>query len=111
MFKHTLAAALISLIPTVAAAQNFRPMLMLADCAPSAAIEQFIYQDFGETPFTGGEGIMQRDDALFAGGVWKIYTSPDWSTFTIVIEFPADDVMCLVGMGEDLNTFIDGSQL
>ena len=109
MFKYLLAAAIISLVPTVASAQDFVPMMIMADCANSRTVKQFIYQDLQEIPFSGGWGIMQRDDAQFAEGVWKVYTRPDWGTFTIVIEFPDDGVMCLVGMGNDLNTFSDGT--
>ena len=109
MFKTTLAAAIFSIMPVLAQAQETMFMAIMSDCAITRSVKQFIYQELQEIPFSGGWGILQRGDGEFAEGIWKIYTSPDWTTFTIAIEFPDDGVMCLVGMGNDLEPFEDRS--
>lgn len=83
-----------------------QPMLLMTDCAPHGYVKDYIYGELKEIPFSGGWGIMQRDDGQFAQGMWKIYASPDWGSFTVAIEF-ADGVMCLVGMGSDIAPFED----
>lgn len=109
MFKHTLAALAVAVTPTLSAAQESLPMYVMADCSTSRSVKEFIYGTLEEIPFSGGWGIFQRADGEFAEGLWKIYASPDWGTFTIAVEFPNDAVMCLVGLGDDLQPFEDRS--
>lgn len=109
MFKHTLAALTVAVAPTLAAAQESLPMYMMADCSTSRSVKQFIYTELQEIPFSGGWGIFLRADGEFAEGFWKIYTSPDWGTFTMAVEFPDDAVMCLVAQGNNLQPFEDRS--
>ena len=95
------------LIPFTARAQPAMPagMLMMTDCDYTEILKSFVYDEERQIPFVGGVGIMQRHDGEFAEGVWKVYVDPDQDTYSIVREFPADGVMCLVGMGEDLAPF------
>ena len=97
------------LIPFTVWAQTNMPasMLMTADCDYTEVLKSFVYDEERQIPFMGGTGIMQLDNLAFAEGVWKIYVDPDQDTYSIVIEFPGDGVMCLVGMGEGLAPFED----
>jgi len=103
----TLAVLLFATAPVVA--QQTAPMTIVADCSSSRSIKQFIYESMQEVPFSGGWGIFQTSSGDFVEGIWKIYSSPDWATFTIAVEFPNDAVMCLVGMGDNLEPFQDRS--
>lgn len=107
MNVKNIALALALFTATPAAAQETMPMYIAADCSDSRSVKQFVYGTLEEIPFSGGWGIFQRADGEFAEGLWKIYTSPDWGTFTIAVEFPNDAVMCLVGMGHSLEPFED----
>ena len=110
MIKTASLALAVTLTCTAASAQTEDTgrvsMVMLTDCATAEYVKQYIYRDLREVPFSGGWGIMQRDDGRFAEGMWKIYASPDWGSFTVAIEF-ADGMMCLVGMGSDIAPFED----
>lgn len=109
MFKSLVLAASLTVLPFATLAQETMPMAIMADCADTRSVKQFIYGQLEEIPFSGGWGIFQRHDFEFAEGHWKIYTSPDWGTFTIAVEFPDDAVMCLVGLGDKLEPFQDRS--
>lgn len=97
------------LIPLTAWAQTNMPasMLITADCDYTEVLKSFVYDEERQIPFMGGAGIMQLDNLAFAEGVWKVYVDPDQDTYSIVIEFPGDGVMCLVGMGSGLAPFED----
>lgn len=97
------------LIPFTVSAQSNMPagMLIMADCDYIEILKSFVYDEERQIPFVGGTGIMQLDNLAFAEGVWKVYVDPDQDTYSIVIEFPEDGVMCLVGMGKGLAPFED----
>lgn len=86
------------------------PMLLLSDCASTAAVRDYV-QATDEIPFVGGPGMMQQADQQFADGVWKIYMNPQTETYTIVIEFPWDHVACVVGIGAGLAPFEEKAAL
>lgn len=109
MLKSLALAASLAVVPVVLSAQETMPMAIMADCADTRTIKQFIYRELAEVPFSGGWGVFQRHDLEFAEGLWKIYTSPDWGTFTIAVEFPDDAIMCLVALGDNLEPFQDRS--
>ena len=107
MFK--ISTLLLMLFAAPAAAQS-APMVILADCASISAVRQYV-EEAKEIPFVGGPGMMQRDDQEFAEGVWKIYMNPQTETYSIVIEFPWDNVSCLVGIGAELAPFQEQGSL
>lgn len=97
-----------SLTATSALAQvESKVMFLMSDCIDTRINNHFMYNELMEIPFAGGKGVMKREDGEFSEGVWKIYASPDTKNFTIIIEFPQENLSCLVGMGDDLAPFTD----
>lgn len=67
-------------------------------CYPYAELKKGLKKDFNETPFITG--------LLDSGQVFKVFRSPDGSTFSAVAVSP-DGKACIVGPGRHLEVTID----
>ena len=76
-------------------------MLMTAACQQSEIVAEFIRKEYAEIPFANGTGIVKLPEDRYATGLTHLYVNPEQKGFTVVIEFPEDDVSCIVLMGDD----------
>ena len=66
----------------------------------SSEITQEWLEEQQELPFAGGPGAIRLPDDLIATGDWKIYVNPNSKSFSIMMFFPEDDMVCLIGAGQ-----------
>jgi len=76
-------------------------MLMTAACQQSKIVDEFIRKEYAEIPFANGTGVVRLPEDKYAEGIAHLYVNPKEKGFTVVIEFPVDDVSCIVLMGDD----------
>ena len=83
-------------------------MLMTAACQQSEIVAEFIQQEYAEIPFANGTGVVSLPEDSYAEGVTHLYVHPEEKGFTVVVEFPEDDVSCIVLMGDDFKPAYQG---
>ena len=103
-----LAPAFAFLLGLTTSAQANQIMPITAACQQSTAVENFIQDEYQEVPFAQGSGVVRLQGDRYAEGRTKIYLNPEDLGFTVVIEFPQDDVHCIILMGDDFQPVISG---
>jgi len=85
-------------------------MQIIAGCQSTDMMTDYISQ-YDEIPFVGGPGVFRRFDGELAEGDFKMYVNPNTQTFTLTVEFPSDNIVCIVFMGDDLKPVAQGQSL
>ncbi len=89
-------------------AQANQIMRMTAACQQSDRVHDFITQEYEEIPFSQGPAVIRLNEEQYAEGNSTIYVNPKTKGFSVVIEFPEDDVACILLMGDDFKPAIQG---
>jgi len=99
---HKLTVALLGLVlvTTPIQAQNLS-MIIETDCSSISEVRSYLKDQYGESAFTSAPGIFKRFDGELAEGLFRTYLNPKEFTFTITVEFPSDDIACVIAMGDE----------
>ena len=89
-------------------AQANQIMRMTAACQQSDIVADFITEQYMEVPFAEGPSVIRLNETQYAEGLGKIYVNPKTGGFSVVMEFPEDDVACILLMGDDFKPAIQG---
>lgn len=76
-----------------------------ATCNSTLDVEEFT-GTYGEKPFASSTAVIQDVNGNIYEGVLVIYVNPKTFGTTVVIEFPQDEMSCILALGEDFGPVI-----
>lgn len=76
-----------------------------ASCDATENLREFLKR-YGEKPFASSEAIVRGINGEHYRGRMVIYVNPETYSTTAVIEFPQDDMTCILSMGEQFGPVI-----
>lgn len=71
-----------------------------ATCEATVDLEEFI-SGYGEKAFASSDAVIRGIDGKFYEGKLVIYVSPKTFGTTVVVEFPQDEISCILALGEN----------
>jgi hypothetical protein len=73
------------------------------ECKKIGFIESYVQETYGEIPFIESKIFLQasKNGRLYEGNL-VTYTNPKTRTYTLVVQFAADRMSCVLGIGTDL---------
>tara|TARA_B110000285_G_scaffold109391_1_gene124167 strand:+ start:9257 stop:9631 length:375 start_codon:yes stop_codon:yes gene_type:complete len=81
-------------------------------CGSKKLITENLETKFGEIPMAQGKGsTIFLPSTKSVEGILRIWTNPSSWTFTITIESPVSDAMCILNVGTELEPVIQGEKV
>lgn len=76
-----------------------------AMCDPITAVEEFV-DKHGEKSFASSDAVVLGLDGNYYKGKMIIYVNPETFETTTVIEFPQDEISCILAVGQNFGPAI-----
>ena len=81
------------------------------ECLPTNEVMFEIENRFKEQPFVIGTGVVRSAyDLEYREGLMVMYVNLDSSTYTVIINFAADNMSCILITGEQFQPAFDPSE-